>query len=400
VKAALRWYLPLAIVAATLNLRPALLTLGVVLPAVQRTLALSPFGAGALTALPIFALGFASAIAVPIGRRLGWSGGLIFALVLVGAGTLLRSAGTSAMLYAGALILGVGIGLGNVYVPTLVKARLAERIGLAMGVYTMMLTVGALISVSLTPLFFARFGDWRPTLAVWALPAFGAALIALPLLSDNLRPQEHLPGMGLWRNGLAWAVSLYMGMQSATFYGIALWLGALIAARGSALHQVAADLSIFYLTQFVTALIAPMLLTKLRRQDVMAVLVAGTNGVLIVAILYGPVGTILAFCALLGLGMGGLFAIALTFQVLRARTTDNAARLSSMALCVGYTIASVGPLVLGLVNRSPDARLASTLWLLAICLATMIAGAIAGQPRFVDAAAVGDADVLLQRAAR
>ena len=57
VKAALRWYLPVVIVAATLNLRPALLTLGLVLPAVQRSLALSPFGAGALTALPIFALG-------------------------------------------------------------------------------------------------------------------------------------------------------------------------------------------------------------------------------------------------------------------------------------------------------------------------------------------------------
>ena len=94
VKAALRWYLPLVVVAATLNLRPALLTLGLVLPAVQRSLALSPFGAGALTALPILALGLASAVAVPVGRRLGWSGGLVFALVLVGAGTLLRSAGS------------------------------------------------------------------------------------------------------------------------------------------------------------------------------------------------------------------------------------------------------------------------------------------------------------------
>jgi len=183
VRAALRWYLPLAIVAATLNLRPALLTLGLVLPALQRSLALSPFGAGALTALPIFALGFASAIAVPVGRRVGWSGGLVLALMLIGAGTLLRSTGNDATLYAGALVLGIGIGLGNVYVPTLVKARLAARIGLAMGVYTMMLTVGALISVSLTPLVFAHFGDWRPTLAVWAFPAFAAALIALPLLA-------------------------------------------------------------------------------------------------------------------------------------------------------------------------------------------------------------------------
>jgi CP family cyanate transporter-like MFS transporter len=384
VKAALRWYLPIVIVAATLNLRPALLTLGLVLPAVQHSLALSPFGAGALTALPIFALGLASASAVPVGRRLGWSGGLIFALLLVGAGTLLRSVGTDVTLYAGALVLGIGIGLGNVYVPTLVKARLSSRIGLAMGMYTMMLTTGALISVSLTPAIFAHFGDWRPTLAVWAIPAFAAALVALPPLVDNLRPQEHIPGMGLWRNGLAWSVSAYMGLQSAMFYSIALWMGALIGARGQSMSAVATDLTVFYFTQFLAAFLMPVLLTKSRRQDLLAAVVALWNGIVIVCIFYGPPATILTFCGLLGVGTGAMFGIALTFQVIRARSTDNAARLSSMAQCAGYLIASVGPLVLGLVNHSADARLASTIWLLVLAAATMIAGMLAGRPRFVD----------------
>lgn len=383
-KAALRWYLPLVIVAATLNLRPALLTLGLVLPAVQHALHLSPFGAGTLTALPIFALGFASAISVPIGRRLGWSGGLIFALVLVGIGTALRSAGTDLALFAGALTLGIGIGLGNVYVPTLVKARLSSRIGIAMGVYTMMLTLGALLSVSLTPALVAHFGDWRPTLAIWAVPAFVAAMLALPLLVDNFYPQPHVPGMGFWRSGLAWAISAYMGLQSAIFYAIALWLGALIAARGLGLHEVAADLTVFYFTQFLAALITPILLLKTRRQDIMAVLVVAANGVLVVAILYGPLSLAFAFCAALGFTMGAMFGVALTFPVIRARTTDSAARLSSMALCVGYIIASLGPLVLGLVNRTADARLASTLWLCFLVVITMIAGSIAGRRRFVD----------------
>lgn len=383
-KSALRWYLPLVIVAATLNLRPALLTLGIVLPTVQKSLALSPLGAGALTALPIFALGFASTLAVPLGRRLGWSGALILALVLVSAGTALRSVGDDVTLYAGALTLGIGIGLGNVYVPTLIKARLAARIGAAMGVYTMMLTCGALLGVSLTPLLFAHFGDWRPTLAVWALPALVAAFVAIPLLVDNIRPQEHVPGLGLWRNKLAWAVSAYMGLQSATFYSVALWLGALLTARGLSLPQVALDLNAFYFVQFITAFVTPWILTKVPRQDIMAVLIAAWTGAFVVAVLYGPPTAIIFSCALLGLGMGAMFAVGLTFQVLRAHSTDNVARLSSMALAVGYIIAAGGPLVLGLVNRSADARLASTLWLCAIAVLTMIAGAFAGRPRFVD----------------
>ncbi len=386
-KAALRWYLPIVIVAATLNLRPALLTLGIVLPAVQKSLALSPLGSGVLTALPILALGLASASAVQVGRWLGWSGGLVFALLLVGAGTLLRSAGSDVPLYTGALVLGLGIGLGNVYVPTLVKARLSAHIGIAMGIYTMMLAVGALIAVALTPVLFTHFGDWRPTLAVWAFPAFAAALIALPPLADNLRPQEHVPGMGLWRNGLAWAVSAYMGLQSATFYAVSLWMGTLIGARGQSLPAVATDLTVFFFTQFLAALVMPVLLTRSRRQDLLAAAAAAWNGLMIVGILYGPPATILTFCGLLGVGMGAMFGMALTFQVIRARSTDNAARLSSMAQCVGYLIATVGPLVLGLVNRSPDARLESTLWLLTIAIATLVAGLFAGRPLFVDGAA-------------
>jgi MFS transporter, CP family, cyanate transporter len=141
---------------------------------------------------------------------------------------------------------------------------------------------------------------------------------------------------------------------------------------------------VFYFVQFLAALVAPVILTKARRQDIIAMFFAGSTGALIIAVLYGPPATTFAFCAALGIGMGGLFGVALTFQVLRARSTDNVARLSSMSLFIGYCIASAGPLVLGLVNHTADARLASALWLTAIAVLTMIAGAFAGRPRFVD----------------
>jgi CP family cyanate transporter-like MFS transporter len=389
----LRWYVPIVIVVATLNLRPGLLTLGPVLPAVQRALDLSPVASGALTALPILALGISSALAVPVGRRLGWNGGLLFALLLIGCGIVLRSTGTETMLFAGAALLGVGIGLGNVFVPTLVKARLADRIGLAMGVYTMSLTAGALASSTLTPFLFAHFGDWRPTLAVWAIPAFCAALIVGPTLVDNLRPQQRVTGTRLHHSPTAWAVATYMGLQSALFYSIALWLGALMTARGMSLHELAIALTIFYFTQFLSALGLPIVLTKSRRQDVIAVTLVAAVGAIIVAILYGPLSAANAFCGLLGVAMGGVFAVALTFQVIRARTPDTAARLSSMAQCFGYIIASVGPLVLGLVSKWPDARLASTIWLLLLTAITMGAGALAGRPRFVDDDIAGDVPI-------
>jgi CP family cyanate transporter-like MFS transporter len=91
--------------------------------------------------------------------------------------------------------------------------------------------------------------------------------------------------------------------------------------------------------------------------------------------------------------MGGVFSVALTFQVIRARNTDNAARLSSMAQFIGYCIAAVGPLVLGFVSKWPDSRLASTVWLCLLVIITMGAGSIAGQPRVVDDGQAGVAPV-------
>jgi CP family cyanate transporter-like MFS transporter len=190
--------------------------------------------------------------------------------------------------------------------------------------------------------------------------------------------------MGLWANGLAWAVSIFMGLQSGIFYACASWLGVLIGARGVSLRDVGADLTVFYLTQFMAALITPVLVTKTRRQDILAAFVVAANGALIVGIFYGPPATIFAFCAMLGFAMGAMFAVALTFAVIRARTADGAARLSSMALCVGYLIASLGPLVLGLVNHGPNARLASAAWLLLLIIFTIVSSALAGRQRFVD----------------
>jgi CP family cyanate transporter-like MFS transporter len=126
------------------------------------------------------------------------------------------------------------------------------------------------------------------------------------------------------------------------------------------------------------------LLTKTRRQDIVAVVLVACVGASIVAVLYGPLATIPAMCGCLGLALGAVFAVALTFQVIRARTPENAARLSSMAQCVVYIIASLGPMVLGLVNRVPDARLASTAWLVTLALATMVSGALAGRTAYVD----------------
>lgn len=379
-----RAYLFIAIVFVTLNLRPALVTIGPVLPLVGGSLSLSATALGILTSLPILMLGAAGGVAEPFGRRIGWSAGVVVALGLVACGTVLRSTGSIPALFAGALLLGVGIGIANVFVPTLLKWGFAQRLGLMMGVYTFCLAFGAMLSVGMTPLLLEVFhDDWKPALGVWAFPAALGALLWIPLVRLHGNTAS-LPSTPLWRNRLAWAVTAYMGFQSMMFYSLASWYAALLHARGLSVATTSLNLSILFVTQMVFALIIPIVLVRTSRQEILGVALPGVVAVGIVGALYGPFAWIPAWSAIIGLALGGVFGVALSFMVLRARRVESAARLSGMAQTVGYVFASLGPLGIGLLQTTPNPRLATTTWLVVLACLTMVFGAIAGQNAFVE----------------
>lgn len=378
-------YLGAALCLVALNLRPALVTIGPVLPQVGAGLRLSDVGLGALTSLPILLLGAASAGAPWLGRAAGWGSGIAIASALIAAGTALRSAGSVPAAFAGTVVLGTGIGLGNVFVPTVLKWQFPARLGLSLGLYTALLTLGSTMSVGITPLLLRAFhGDWRPTLGVWAYLAVASVAMWLPLYRLRGGERPVAGDVRLARNGLAWAVTAFMGLQSTLFYALAAWLGTLLQERGVSLPGVGLDLSSFFIVQVPGALLFPVVLVHVRRQGVLAALLAALGGIGTLGALYAPVASIAAWCALSGFTLGGVFAIALTFIVLRAREVRTAARLSAMAQTFGYLLASLGPFGLGLLHGAPDPRLGSAAWLAFLCVATIVAGLLAGRDRVVE----------------
>jgi MFS transporter, CP family, cyanate transporter len=54
-----------------------------------------------------------------------------------------------------------------------------------------------------------------------------------------------------------------------------------------------------------------------------------------------------AWVVVLGLGVGGLFPLALTLPLDYSADADEAARLTAMAFFVGYVVAEVGPVAVG-----------------------------------------------------
>jgi CP family cyanate transporter-like MFS transporter len=85
----------------------------------------------------------------------------------------------------------------------------------------------------------------------------------------------------------------------------------------------------------------------------------------------------------LGLGQGGTFSMALTLLAVRARTPDIAARLSGMAQGLGYTLAALGPLFVGILHDLTGDWATAGLFLLLIGLFATIAGLGAGRNLYV-----------------
>jgi CP family cyanate transporter-like MFS transporter len=121
----------------------------------------------------------------------------------------------------------------------------------------------------------------------------------------------------------------------------------------------------------------------MRSQGGLAVLVMALTVGSFLGLLTLPLAWQWVLAALLGMGMGGAFSLAIMMIVLRAPDGPTAAMLSSMAQGVGYTLASAGPLIVGLLHdMTGDWRGAAGLFVVA-SLGAAVAGGLAGRRRMV-----------------
>jgi MFS transporter, CP family, cyanate transporter len=225
--------LGLVVALVAFNLRPAVASVGPVLPEVRADLSLSGVGASFLTFLPVLCFGLLAVAAPRLARRRGIEPVLLGMLVVVAVGLAGRVVDGSGLLYLGTALAGGAIAVGNVLVPPLIKRDFPDRTGLMMGVYTMAVSGSAALAAGLTvPVGDAIGFGWRGALGVWAVPAVLAAAIWLPQVRAHTRPGEPPPGPSLVRNGLAWQVTVYFGLQSLSFYAVLAWLPSIYREYG------------------------------------------------------------------------------------------------------------------------------------------------------------------------
>lgn len=346
------WLLLLGLVLVALNLRPALSSMAPVLGLVSEGLGLNASQAGLLTTLPVLCLGLFAPLAPVLARRFGSERVILGILATLALGIVVRSSLGATGVFLGSLMAGASIGIIGVLLPGIVKRDFPQHAGTLTGVYTMALCLGAAMAAGATVPLAQHFdGSWALGLGFWAVPALLAMLVWLPQARQGHGLHKVAYRVrGLWRDPLAWQVTLYMGLQSSLAYIVFGWLPSILIDRGLSPTEAGLVLSGSVIVQLVSSLSAPWLATRGKDQRLAIVLVMLITLAGLFGCLYAPLSGLWGWAVVLGLGQGGTFALALTLIVLRSKDAHVAANLSSMAQGVGYTLASMGPLAVGLVH--------------------------------------------------
>lgn len=391
------------------NLRGAITSLPPVFPELQDSLGLSSATVSILAATPVIVFGVVSGFSAKLARRAGEERVLLGACVLLVIGLIVRGAAPGALLFPGTIACSAAIAVMNVLLSSLIKRRWPERAGFLIGLYITALSAGAIVgSLVSVPLWQATSGSVALTLGWLAAPAALAALLWLPQLRSAPPPASHPPAdqpgqagqpgqasrpapapharIAVHRHAITWHVTIFMGMQSLLYYATLSWLPTMLRDRGESASGAGDLLALMGVGNLAVSLLVPMAAQRMRSQVTLVAptVVAIAGG--LAALLYAPLGGAPAWALILGAGQNAALALAIFFTAARAPHAGAAASLSSLAQAVGYLLASVGPLEVGLLHSATGSWTLPVTVLFVLCGVMFVAGLLAARPRMLPVA--------------
>lgn len=357
-----------AILALAFVLRGPLTGVGPLLQNIQTQLQISSTLAGMLTTVPLLTFGLFSIFIPRLAARLGSEQMVFFALWILTLGLVLRCGSRLFLLLTGTALLSCAIAVGNVLIPSMVKQYFPFKMGLVTALYALVMNMGGAAGSALSaPLAHSNLWGWRGALVIWVLPALVAMVIWwLPFKAANAVPKAAVRArqvkIHLWRNPLAWQVTLFMGFQSFLFYSTVSWLPQIVAKAGVSATEAGGWLGLMQLVMIPTNLLIPIYAARLKQQHWIGSM-CGVALILSVLLLMSPWRSCyFPAVLLLGLGISGAFCLSMMFFSLRSSSVTEGVLLSGMAQTCGYLFAAVGPVLMGALHDMMHS------WFPALCL--------------------------------
>ncbi|MFB8235422.1 CynX/NimT family MFS transporter [Kitasatospora purpeofusca] len=377
------------ILLVALNMRACLAAVSPMVGEIQRSFGLSATASGLITTVPVLFQGVGAPLTPRLTRRFGTERVVLGAVLVLGAGVLLRVLPSVAALYAGCVVIGVAIAVLNVSMPGLVKREFPDRAAAMTGVYSTTMLVGATMAAGLSvPLEHALGGGWEASLGAWSLLALVAAVAWLPQVLRARAARDGAAGVttataaaapaapvrpiqGIWRSPLAWQISLFMGISSLLVYTLVAWMPTVLADHGMDRGEAGLVFAFSNLVQVAGAFLVPLFAGRMTNQRALALSMALLNAVGIAVLLIAPVPGAWVAAVILGVAQGGSLGLGLAFIVLRTDSAAGAAQLGGMSQAVGYLVAAAGPVGAGALRQATGG------WTTVLALMLVLTGVVA-----------------------
>lgn len=381
----------IGILFAAFNLRPAITSVGPIIGIIRDHVGMTNWSVGFLTTLPLIAFAFMSPLVPRLARFYSNERVLLWGLMILAVGIGIRSLSYMISLFLGTLLVGIGIAICNVLLPGIVKDKYPNKVGLMTSIYSTAMGLFAAIASGLSvPLAIGLDLGWQMTLLVWVIPAILGSFIWYYLSKKN-REQNNMDiafissSKRMWRSPLAWQVACYMGLQSFLFYVTVSWLPEILHdITGMSMTTAGWMLSLLQLLGLPASFLIPVIAGRMRSQRSIVIMLAicsigGFSGLLLGTSMWMTVLSIV----LLGVTLGGTFALALSFLALRAKHADEAAELSGMAQSIGYLLAASGPVFIGFLHDVSDSWSVPLITMIIISILVLLFGLGAARDRYV-----------------
>ncbi|MCG7408166.1 MFS transporter [Paenibacillus sp. ACRRX] len=385
--------------AIAVNLRAAITSVGPLINQIREETGLSSGMSGMLTALPLLAFALLSPIAPKLAKRWGQEVTIGASMLVLAIGLIIRYLPALSTLYMGTAIIGVGIAICNVLLPSYVVRKFPpSKIGRMTGLYSIALGMFAAVSAAVSVPLATAFG-WRGSLFSWIVLLVVSWFLFLPQIIAGRREaaqqekiqtatvaQHQEPKGKLWSSKVAWYVALFMGLQSFGAYVLYAWMPALVADRGFSASTSALMLTIVQLVNMPSMFLATSFASRNRSQSLIIVCIAVVGLVGYSSLFTSSLLIIIVGSVLIGICQGGSFSVALYMISIRARGSQQAAELSGMAQAIGYTLAATGPILFGWLHDQSGNWSVPLIFLLMLTCLQLIFGYLAGKDRYVTAA--------------
>ena len=354
----------LGVIFLSLILRTPITSVGAIVGPLKSILDINNTVAGFITTIPLIAFAIFSPMVAKLSNKAGLEKTLLLAAVIISIGLGLRFYINTYVFFITTFIIGVGITIGNVLLPGLVKKYYPKKLGLMTGFYAVVMNVGAAVAAGISyPILSSNIGGekFSTGLAVniWIIIAIINIFVYTAMSKNSSVSEikdEHEKVHGYFKYSKMWTIMLSMGLQSALFYCSVSWFAEIMISKDFSPETAGLLLSISQFAQFPSTFIVPILADKLHNKLIIPVVITIGYLISLVGMLYtsGNFVLMLTFIIIFALAGGGSFSYVMYLFSVKSRNESEAADISGLAQSGGYLLAAIFPPLLGYIRDISD----------------------------------------------